>query len=99
MVLDDHAALTPAGKPVEVPMPVATAVVWVIFNAVFRQPDDDDATLAENTAIETLLLLAVEDVTHSALLVNSQVIISPFAKAASVYNELLIPTLTPFFFH
>ena len=26
-----HAAVTPAGKPVAVPIPVATVVAWVIF--------------------------------------------------------------------
>ena len=30
MVLDAQAAVTPAGKPVAVPMPVARTVVWVI---------------------------------------------------------------------
>ena len=31
----DHAAVTPAGSPVTVPIPVAPVVVWVIFvNAV-----------------------------------------------------------------
>lgn len=28
----DHAALTPAGKPVAVPIPVAPVVAWVIFD-------------------------------------------------------------------
>ena len=31
IVLDAHAAETPAGKPVTVPIPVAPAVVWVIL--------------------------------------------------------------------
>ena len=36
IVLLAHAAVTPAGKPVAVPMPVAPVVVWVIFvNVVF----------------------------------------------------------------
>ena len=36
MVLDAKAAVTPAGKPVAAPMPVAPVVVWVRFgdNAV-----------------------------------------------------------------
>ena len=35
MVFDAKAAVTPAGNPVAVPMPVAPVVVWVIFvNAV-----------------------------------------------------------------
>ena len=31
IVFDDHAALTPAGKPTATPTPVAPVVVWVIF--------------------------------------------------------------------
>ena len=31
IVLLAHAAVTPAGKPVAVPMPVATVVVWVML--------------------------------------------------------------------
>ena len=31
IVLEAHAALTPAGKPVAVPMPVAPVVEWVIL--------------------------------------------------------------------
>ena len=31
IVLDAHAAVTPAGKPVAVPIPVAPVVVWVIL--------------------------------------------------------------------
>ncbi len=30
IVFDNQAALTPAGRPVAVPMPVAPVVVWVI---------------------------------------------------------------------
>ena len=36
IVLDAHAAVTPAGNPVAVPIPVAPVVVWVIaVKAVF----------------------------------------------------------------
>ena len=31
IVFADHAAVTPAGRPVEVPIPVAPVVVWVIL--------------------------------------------------------------------
>ena len=31
IVFDAHAAVTPVGNPVAVPIPVAPAVVWVIF--------------------------------------------------------------------
>ena len=38
MVLDDQFAVTPAGRPVAVPIPVAPVVVWVMLvNAVFTQ--------------------------------------------------------------
>ena len=31
IVLDDQAAVTPVGKPVATPIPVAPTVLWVIF--------------------------------------------------------------------
>jgi hypothetical protein len=31
IVLDDHAEVTPAGKPVAIPIPVAPVVVWVML--------------------------------------------------------------------
>ena len=35
IVFEDHAAVTPDGRPVDVPIPVAPVVVWVIgVNAV-----------------------------------------------------------------
>jgi hypothetical protein len=48
IVLLAQEAVTPAGKPVAVPMPVVPKVVWVIFgNAVLIQPvgliDAEDA--------------------------------------------------------
>lgn len=65
--------------------------------------EDEDmlrlAALFELTVILMLLLLAVDEVTQFSLLVNTQLMISPLANAASVYNGLLIPTLLPFFFH
>ena len=57
------------------------------------------AALFELTVILMLLLLAVDDVTQFSLLVKTQLITSPLANAASVYNGLLMPTLLPFFFH
>jgi hypothetical protein len=47
IVFDAHAAVTPAGKPVAVPIPVAKVVVCVIFGdkAVFiHKFGEDDAT-------------------------------------------------------
>ena len=65
--------------------------------------EDEDmlrlAALFELTVILMLLLLAVDEVTQFSLLVKTQLMISPLANAASVYNGLLIPTLLPFFFH
>jgi hypothetical protein len=42
----DHAAVTPAGSPVAVPIPVAPVVAWVIFvNAVLiHNVGEDEAT-------------------------------------------------------
>ena len=47
MVLLAHAAVTPAGRPVAAPMPVAPVVVWVMFvNTVLMQSVGvDDAAL------------------------------------------------------
>ena len=40
MVFDAQEAVTPAGRPVVVPMPVARVVVWVIaVSAVLMQSD------------------------------------------------------------
>ena len=41
IVFDAQLAVTPAGKPVGVPMPVAPVVVWVMsgLNAVLMQSD------------------------------------------------------------
>lgn len=96
-----HAAVTPDGKPVGVPIPVAPVVACVIlFNALLMQLAPlETALLTVVTPTVMLLLETVEEVTQIALLVNSQLITSPFINPASVYKELLIPTFTPFFFH
>ena len=47
IVLDAQAAVTPAGKPVEVPIPVAPVVVWVILvKAVLMHKVGDDEAAA-----------------------------------------------------
>ena len=56
-----HAALTPAGNPVAVPMPVAPVVAWVILvNAVLIHKvgvlDAAPAVLAEVTVIVPVAL-------------------------------------------
>ena len=47
MVLEAQAAVTPAGKPVAVPIPVAPVVVWVMLViALFKHPlGEDDAAV------------------------------------------------------
>ena len=46
IVFDDQAAVTPDGKPVAVPIPVAPMVVWVIFGdkaVLIHKVGEDDA--------------------------------------------------------
>ena len=58
MVFDAKAAVTPAGNPVAVPMPVAPVVVWVIFvNAVLiHNVGVADATPAVLLAVTVTVL-------------------------------------------
>jgi hypothetical protein len=51
------------------------------------------------TTIVIVLEVAGLPVTHDAFEVNTQVTISPDARAAFVYVVLLVPMLTPFNFH
>ena len=51
------------------------------------------------TVIVSVLEVAGLPVTQAALLVITQLIVFPLARAASVYVVLLVPTFTPFFFH
>ena len=69
IVLVAQAAVTPAGSPVAVPIPVAPVVVWVIFvNAeLMHNVGVDDAALAVLLALvinapETALVTAVPQV-------------------------------------
>ena len=52
MVLEAQAALTPAGNPVAVPIPVVPVVVCVIFvnNVLIQSVGVEDATLTEQLA-------------------------------------------------
>lgn len=62
----------------------------------------DIPTAGTNTGFTVIVmpvLVAVVVVTQAALLVSTQVITLPFARAALVYVLLLVPTLTPFSFH
>jgi hypothetical protein len=47
IVLPAHAAVTPAGKPVAAPMPVAPVVVWVmaVRGVLIQSVGDDEAAL------------------------------------------------------
>lgn len=72
MVLDAHAAVTPAGNPVAVPIPVAPVVVCVMFvSAVLIQSVgvddaapatlfDDTVTLTEVFVVPQLLVIVTE---------------------------------------
>ena len=85
IVLDANAALTPAGKPVAVPMPVAPVVVWVMLVSavLIHNVGDDDAELT--------VLFGV------TVTVNEQVAVRPQASVA-VHVTSVLPTLktTPF---
>ena len=58
----DHAAETPVGSPVAVPIPVALVVVWVIFvNAVLMQSVGvEDATPTEFTGVTVIVPVAIK---------------------------------------
>ena len=60
IVFDAKAAVTPAGNPVAVPMPVAPVVVWVIFvNAVLiHNVGVADATPAVLLAVTVIVPVA-----------------------------------------
>jgi hypothetical protein len=57
------------------------------------------ATPAGLTVITTAFDVAGLPVTQAAVDVITQVMLFPFANPASVYVALLVPTLTPSFFH
>ena len=61
MVLPDHAAVTPVGRPVAAPIPVAPVVAWVIaVRGVFTQSvgvvDGADAVFTDVTVIVPVAL-------------------------------------------
>lgn len=63
MVLDDQEAVTPAGKPVAVPIPVAPVVVWVMtgFSAVLMQRVGEEEAVV--TVFSGLTLIVPEALT------------------------------------
>lgn len=58
-----------------------------------------DGVTAELTVMVTAFEVALVGEAQLAVLVITQVITSPWARAALVYVALLLPTLVPFFFH
>ena len=58
----DHAAETPAGSPVAVPIPVVLVVVWVIFvNAVLMQSVGvEEAKLTVFAGVTTIVPVAIK---------------------------------------
>ena len=55
MVLEDHEAFTPAGKPVAVPIPVAPVVVWVITGLM--------AVLTHNVGLDDAAVTVLTEIT------------------------------------
>jgi hypothetical protein len=57
-----HAAVTPAGSPVTVPIPVATVVAWVIFvNAVLiHKLGVEEATLTVFAGVTMIIPVALK---------------------------------------
>ena len=60
---------------------------------------ETDGVTEAFTVMVMPLLVAVVEVGHAALEVNTHVIISPLANVEELYVELLVPTFDPFFFH
>lgn len=58
-----HAAVTPAGKPVAVPMPVAPVVVWVIAvsGVLIHSVGEEEAVVTEFSEITVIVPVALTD--------------------------------------
>ena len=60
MILFDHDAVTPAGRPVGVPIPVAPVVVWVMsVMAVLIQAVAAPGPVTELTAVTVIVPVAL----------------------------------------
>jgi hypothetical protein len=61
MVLAAHAAVTPAGKSVAVPIPVAPVVVWVIFvsEVLIHKVGVEEATPAVLAGVTVIVPVAL----------------------------------------
>ena len=60
MVLEDHAAVTPEGRPVAVPIPVALTVVWVIAvkTVLIHKVGVDEAAVTVFAAVTVIVPVA-----------------------------------------
>ena len=60
IVFDAHAAVTPAGRPVATPIPVAPVVVWVIAvrAVLIHKVGDDDAALTVLSGVTVIVPVA-----------------------------------------
>ena len=61
MVLPAHVAVTPAGKPVGIPIPVAPVVVWVmlVIAVLIHAVGDDDAAVTVLSGVTFTVPVAV----------------------------------------
>ena len=60
IVFDAHAAVTPAGRPVATPIPVAPVVVWVmaVRAVLIHKVGEDDATLTVLSGVTVIVPVA-----------------------------------------
>ena len=60
IVLDDQAAVTPAGRPIAAPMPVAPVVVWVMLvkTILIQSVGEDEAADTILSAVTIIVPVA-----------------------------------------
>ena len=78
--------------------PVNTSSPFAHVDVALAESDTEGVTALETVSV-TLLLVTFATVGQAALVVNTQVIISPFTQELAVYVAELVPTFPPFFFH
>ena len=78
--------------------PVNTSSPFAHVDVALAESETEGVTELETVSV-TLLLVTFATVGHAALVVNTQVIISPFTQELAVYVAELVPTFEPFFFH
>ena len=97
IVLDAHAAETPAGKPVTVPIPVAPVVVWVISvkAVLILKVGLELAAEAVLSAVNVIVELALVALSHPvtvcdaytvALLVNAALVANAEPPLDAAYH-------------